>query len=492
MLSLPSFEDARPRVAGREEVQRGKGRSKRRGEEANVRDRDRIVKTLSRPALYHRSMPARRDRDDARALRLIRPLPDFLYTEAAGGVVLVVAIGAALVWANAFPVSYRELWNTTFTVGVPDHHLSLTLREWVNDGLMTVFFFVVGLEIKRELVEGELREPRKAALPVIAALGGMVVPALVYVAFNAGGAGRDGWGIPMATDIAIAVGVLSLLGARVAPQLKLFLLALAIVDDIGAIVVIALFYSHGFDTASAVAAVGVVAAMLGMRAFGVRNILPYAALGVCVWVLVYDSGVHATIAGVVLGLLAPTRPFRHPDMVDSDKLVDVSSVETAYESVVLARESVSVVEWLEYRLHPLSSYVIVPLFALANAGVVLSAGSIEHAARSSVTQGIVVGLVVGKLAGITGFAWFAVRLGVGSLPERTTWPQIVAVAALGGIGFTVSLFVAGLAFPGVSGALLRRDAQIGILAASAVAALLGASLLVFATRNRARDRGPGR
>ncbi len=346
-------------------------------------------------------MAARRDRDDARALRVIRPLPDFLYTEAAGGVLLVVAIGAALVWANAFPASYRELWNTTFSVGVPDHHLSLTLREWVNDGLMTVFFFVVGLEIKRELVEGELREPRKAALPAIAALGGMVVPALVYVAFNAGGAGRDGWGIPMATDIAIAVGVLSLLGARVAPQLKLFLLALAIVDDIGAIVVIALFYSHGFDTASAVVAVGVVAVMLGIRALGVRNILPYAALGVCVWILVYDSGVHATIAGVVLGLLAPTRPFRHPDMVDGDKLADVSNVETAYETVVLARESVSVVEWLEYRLHPLSSYVIVPLFALANAGVVLSADSIDHAARSSVTQGIVVGLVVGKLAGIT-------------------------------------------------------------------------------------------
>jgi NhaA family Na+:H+ antiporter len=437
-------------------------------------------------------MAARRARDDTRALRLIRPLPDFLYTEAAGGVVLVVAIGTALVWANAFPVSYRELWSTVFTVGVPDHHLSLTLREWVNDGLMAVFFFVVGLEIKRELVEGELREPRKAALPAIAALGGMVVPALVYVAFNAGGAGGDGWGIPMATDIAIAVGLLSLLGARVAPSLKLFLLALAIVDDIGAIVVIALFYSHGFDTASALASVGVVLLMLVMRALGVRSILPYIVLGVCVWVLVHDSGVHATIAGVVLGLLAPTRPFRHPDMVEADKLADVSRVETAYETVVLARESVSVVEWLEYRLHPLSSYVIVPVFALANAGVVISADSIEHAAGSSVSQGIVVGLVVGKLVGISAFTWLAVRLRVGSRPDGTTWPQILGVAALGGIGFTVSLFVAGLAFPGASGALLRRDAQLGILGASAVAALLGGALLVLATRKRARDGGPGR
>jgi NhaA family Na+:H+ antiporter len=407
-------------------------------------------------------------------------------------VVLVVAIAVALVWANAFPVSYRELWNTTFTVGVPDHHLALTLREWVNDGLMTVFFFVVGLEIKRELVEGELREPRKAALPAIAALGGMAVPALVYVAFNAGGAGSDGWGIPMATDIAIAIGVLSLLGARVSSSLKLFVLALAIVDDIGAIVVIAVFYSSGIDAASAVAAVGVVLVMLGLRAIGVRNILPFAVLGVCVWVLVQESGVHATIAGVVLGLLTPTRSFRHPDMVDSDKLVDVSSVETAYETVVLARESVSVVEWLEYRLHPLSSYVIVPLFALANAGVVISADSIDHAARSPVTQGIVVGLVVGKLVGISAFAWLATRLRVGSLPDGATWPQIVAVAALGGIGFTVSLFVAGLAFPGPAGGLLRRDAQLGILAASAVAAVLGAALVVLATRNRARDGGPGR
>jgi NhaA family Na+:H+ antiporter len=436
-------------------------------------------------------MSARRDRD-ARALRLVRPLPDFLYTEAAGGVVLVVAIAVALVWANAFPVSYRELWNTVLTVGVPDHRLSLTLREWVNDGLMTVFFFLVGLEIKRELVEGELRDRRKAALPAIAALGGMVVPALVYVAFNAGGAGRDGWGIPMATDIAIAVGVLSLLGARIAPQLKLFLLALAIVDDIGAIVVIALFYSHGFETASALAAVGVVVVMLGMRALGVRNILGYTVLGAGVWILVYDSGVHATIAGVALGLLAPTQPFRRSDMIESDKLSDVTSVESAYETVVLARESVSVVEWIEYRLHPLSSYVIVPLFALANAGVVLDADSIDHASRSPVTHGIVVGLVAGKLVGISVFAWLAVKLRVAALPDGAAWPQVLAVAALAGVGFTVSLFVAGLAFPAGSGALLRRDAQIGILAASLLAAVIGAVLLALTTRNRARDSGPGR
>jgi NhaA family Na+:H+ antiporter len=429
------------------------------------------------------------DRDDVRALTLIRPLPDFLFTEAAGGVVLVVAIGAALVWANAWPVSYHDLWTSTFTIGFPDHHLSLTVRDWVNEGLMTVFFFVVGLEIKRELVEGELREPRKAALPAIAAVGGMVVPAIIYVGFNAGGAGRDGWGIPMATDIAIAVGVLSLLGTRVAPQLKLFLLALAIVDDIGAIVVIALFYSDGFDGQAALGALLVVLTMLGARVIGVRNILAFVVLGTGVWLLVHESGVHATLVGVVLGLLAPTRPFRHPDMVEAEKLADVSSVETAYETVVLARESVSVVEWLEYRLHPFSSYVIVPLFALANAGVLISGDSIERAASSPVAHGIVVGLVAGKIVGIGAFAWLACAVGIGSLPHGVRWSQMVGVAALGGIGFTVSLFVSGLAFRHAGES--QSAAKLGILAASVVAAVLGATILAVTTRNRAHRSGPG-
>src|SRR5262245_38575974 len=204
----------------------------------------------------------------------------------------------------------------------------------------------------------------------------MIVPALVYVAFNAGTAGSRGWGIPMATDIAIAVGVLSLLGARVPSSLKLFLLALAIVDDIGAIVVIALFYSRGISWESFAGAVGVVLLRVAARAFGIRNILVYTAMGTAVWLLLYDSGVHATLAGVALGLLAPTRPFRAHDVVEVDKLSDVSSVESAYETVVLAREAVSVVEWLEYRLHPLSSYVIVPVFALANAGIVITSDTI--------------------------------------------------------------------------------------------------------------------
>jgi NhaA family Na+:H+ antiporter len=436
---------------------------------------------------YDRIMPLRRD--DNRALRRIRPLPDFLYTEAAGGVVLLVAIATALAWANASPASYDDFWTRTFTIGFPEHHLSLTLREWVNDALMAVFFFVVGLEIKRELVEGELREPRKAALPALAAFGGMLVPALVYVAFNAGTAGSRGWGIPMATDIAIAVGVLTLLGARVPSSLKLFLLALAIVDDIGAIVVIALFYSRGISWGSFAAAVGVVLLMAAARAFGVRNILVYTVMGTAVWVLLYDSGLHATLAGVALGLLAPTRPFRSHDMIEVDKLADVSTVETAYETVVLARESVSVVEWLEYRLHPLSSYAIVPLFALANAGIVVTSNSIDRAVSSPVTHGVVVGLVVGKLVGISGFTWLATKLRIGRLPDGVRWSQIVGIAALGGIGFTVSLFVTTLAFPGRIA--LQEDAKLGILVASVTAALLGGAILLVTTRNRARVSGPG-
>jgi NhaA family Na+:H+ antiporter len=429
------------------------------------------------------------ERNDARVLRLVHPLRDFLATEAASGVVLVLAIGVALVWANARTANYEDFWTTTFTIGFTDHHLSLTLREWVDDGLMAVFFFVVGLEIKRELVEGELREPRKATLPVVAALGGMAVPALVYIAFTAGGRGSNGWGVPIATDIAIAMGVLGLLGRRVTPQLKLFLLALAIVDDIGAIIVIALFYSSSFEWEPALGAIGVILAMFVLRWFDVRSLLPYVVLGFGVWLLVHESALHATLAGVVLGLLAPTRPFRRPEMVDADKLADVSTVETAQETVMHARESVSVVEWLEYRLHPWSSYLIVPLFALANAGVVISSDSIADAASSPVTHGIVVGLVVGKLVGITGATWLACRLGFGALPDGTRWPEVVGIAALGGIGFTVSLFVSNLAFRGDP--VLASNAKLGILTASGVAALLGTAILLVATRSRARRSRPG-
>jgi NhaA family Na+:H+ antiporter len=374
----------------------------------------------------------------------MRPLREFLHTESAGGVALLAATVAALVWANSpWPSSYVDLWHTDLTVGIGSWSVSMDLQHWVNDGLMTLFFFVVGVEIKRELVTGELRAPRAAALPAIAAVGGMVVPALVFLAWNRASPGHDGWGIPMATDIAMAVGVLSLFSRRVAPELKLFLLALAIVDDIGAILVIALFYSGGIEVIWLLEAAVAFGALVLLRAAGVSRVLPFVVVGIVFWLMIHESGVHATIAGVVVGLLTPTTP-------------------------VGARPE-PLAERLERRLHPWTSFGVVPLVALANAGVVVSRSALADAASSSVAQGVVLGLVVGKFVGILSFAWLAVRVGVGRLPTGATWRGIASVAAIGGIGFTVSLFVATLAFDG----RLLADAKIGILGGSLLAAGVG-------------------
>jgi Na+:H+ antiporter, NhaA family len=424
--------------------------------------------------------PERTGGDADERHRLIRPLVDFLHTESAGGVVLVAAAIVALLWANSpWDASYHDVWTTDLAVALGDWELDLDLRDWINDGLMALFFFVVGLEIKRELVEGELRDPRRAALPVWAALGGMIVPALIYAAFNAGGEGSDGWGIPMATDIAMAVGVLSLLGSRASSSLKLFLLALAIVDDIGAIVVIAVFYTKDIGGEALLASAGLVMVVAVMRRAGVVSVAPYAVIGAGLWLALHESGVHATLAGVALGLLTPTRPIRHPELVDAAELADVSSYEAARQTATAARESVSVVEWLEHQLHPWTSFVIVPLFVLANAGVPLSGAAVSDALRSSVAGGIVVGLVVGKFVGIAGFTWLAARLRIARLPEDATWTGILGVSALAGIGFTVSIFITDLAFAGTA---LEDQAKIAILAASVLATAIGSGLLVTLSR----------
>ena len=394
----------------------------------------------------------------------------------------MLAAAVALVWANSpWKASYLELWETELAVSIGRFGIDLSLRDWINDGLMAIFFLVIGLEIKRELVEGELRDPRRAALPAVAAVGGMVVPALLYLAFNAGGDGAPGWGIPMATDIAMAVGVLSLLSRRVPASLKLFLLALAIVDDIGAILVIAVFYTEEIHVDALAVAVGLGVAVLAMRAAGVRPHLAYVAVGVGMWLALHESGIHATLVGVALGLMAPTRPIRQAQLIDETALTDLSSVQAARETAVIARESVSVVEWLEHQLHPWTSFVIVPLFALANAGVPLSAAARRDAASSPITYGVFVGLVVGKVVGVTLFTWLAVRLGIGRLPDGAGWPAILGVAAIAGIGFTVSIFVTGLAFddPG-----LQDQAKVGILAASITAAVVGTLSLLRAGNSR--------
>jgi Na+:H+ antiporter, NhaA family len=428
--------------------------------------------------------------------RHLRPLRDFLHAESAGGYVLVAATVAAIAWANSpWRSGYADLWHTVAAIRVGDHALTLDLRGWVNDGLMTVFFLVVGLEIKRELVDGELRGRARAALPMVSAIGGMVVPAAIFLAFNLGGLGGHGWGVPMATDIAMAVGVLTLSGATANRPLAVYLLALAIVDDIGAILVIAIFYSSGVAFGWLAGAAGLVLALLAAKARRASSVLLYVPIGVALWFALHEAHVHPTIAGVVCGLLAPTQPFLQREMVDADevaisgldeRLRDVSTVAAARDTVQIARRSVSVVEWLEHVLHPWVTFAIVPLFALANAGVVLSGDAVRGGVHSPVTAGIVAGLVVGKPVGIVLFAWLAVRSGVARLPTGVGWAQVAAIGAVAGIGFTVALFVTELAF---TDATIVAEAKLGILVASALSALIG--FVALRATSRPTSHPPG-
>ncbi|WP_210651219.1 Na+/H+ antiporter NhaA [Nocardioides sp. SYSU D00065] len=413
-----------------------------------------------------------------------RPVREFLRVEAAGSLLLLLAAAAALVWANSpWAESYDALWHTHLTLDVGPLHLDESLQHWVNDALMVIFFFVVGLEIKYELVNGDLRDPKTAALPIVAAIGGMLVPAGIYLAFNPPGSdGGGGWGIPMATDIAFAVGVLGVLGRRIPSAARLFLLTLAIVDDIGAIVVIAVFYTSDLSLGWLAIALGLLAVMAAARALRVWTIVVYVVLGLGVWFALLESGVHATLAGVAIGLLAPARPLlneevarRYATRALHDRHLDADELARLR---FLLKESVSVVERLQATLHPVSAYVVLPVFALANAGVEL--GAIGEVFTEPVGLGIVLGLVLGKPVGIVLASWFAVRLGLGRLPEDTTWPMVLGLGAVGGIGFTVSIFIAGLSFPGAD--LLTDEAKIAILLASLIAAAVGVVLLLLATR----------
>jgi len=383
--------------------------------------------------------------------RPLSALQDFLHDEAAGGIVLVVGALVAVVWANS-PVSesYANFWGQYLTLGWGPTALTENLQHWVNDGLMVVFFFVVGLEIKRELAIGELQDARAAALPAAAALGGVVVPALIFVALTSGDAGA-GWGIPMATDIAFAVGVLALLGDRVPTGAKLLLLSAAIVDDIIAITVIALFYTESVSLAWLGGAVAGLAVVVVLRRLGVNAIWPYVLVGSVVWVATLESGVHATIAGVALGLLTPAG-------------------EVGGRNVLAT---------LEHRLHPWSAFVVVPLFALANAGVGFGGGLLGEALSTAMPWAIALGLVVGKIVGISAAVWLAVRTGLGRLPQGVGPLHVVAVAAVAGIGFTVSLFIADLAYDDPA---LTETAKVGIFVGSLLAAAIGSALMVTAGR----------
>lgn len=383
--------------------------------------------------------------------RALSAVQEFLHDEAAGGIALVVGALAAVLWANS-PVSesYFDFWGQYLTLGWGPTALTENLQHWVNDGLMVIFFFVIGLEIKRELAVGELHDARAAALPAAAALGGVVVPALIFVALTSGAA-RAGWGIPMATDIAFAVGVLALLGDRVPAGAKLLLLSAAIVDDIIAITVIALFYTDSISFAWLSGAVAGLCLVLILRRLGVNAIWPYVLVGIVVWVATLESGVHATIAGVALGLLTPAGEIGGRNVLAT----------------------------LEHRLHPWSAFVVVPLFALANAGVSFGEGLLAEAASTALPWAIALGLVVGKIIGISGAVWLAVRTGLGRLPQGVGALHVVAVAAVAGIGFTVSLFIADLAY---DDPVLTETAKVGIFAGSLLAGAIGSALMIAAGR----------
>lgn len=389
------------------------------------------------------------------SVKVIRPFEDFLRQESAGGVILFIAMLLALGWVNSPWSSYYEtIFKTKFTIGLGEHLLSKPLLLWINDGLMAIFFLVVGLEIKREIVAGELSSVRKSILPIGAAFGGMIFPALVFLFFNIGGDTAKGWGIPMATDIAFALGCVSLLSKRVPRTLALFLTAVAIVDDIGAVLVIALFYTADISLLALGIAVAVFLVLFIGNRLRIQQVAFYMVLGVLLWVAVLKSGVHATIAGVVLGMVIP---------LDTNK------------------PEASVLHKLEHSLHPWVTYFIMPVFALANAGVKIDLGSVGNLITSPVSLGIILGLFLGKQFGITVASYLMVKSKLAVLPSGLRWNHIYGASLLGGIGFTMSLFIAGLAF---GDEVLLANAKIAILTGSFISAITG---IVVLTKTSSAD-----
>jgi NhaA family Na+:H+ antiporter len=414
--------------------------------------------------------------------RALQPVERFLAIEAASGIVLLVAAALALVWANSpWGDAYFALWRQPIGFQIGSFVLSRDLHFWINDGLMTIFFFVVGLEIRHEIHSGELSDARRAALPLTAAIGGMLAPAAIFLALNLGHGSARGWGIPMATDIAFAVGVLALLGKRVPAGLRILLLALAVIDDVGSILVIGLFYSSHFVASGAVVATCGLATILLLQSLGVRSPWAYLPAAVVVWTGIYVTGTHPALAGVVVGLVTPVRAWFGTERFVERAHSSLSALlergrETDHatwmhlEDIDRARrEAVSPVDRLQHALHGWVAYGVMPLFALANAGVPLR--GISFAGPSLfVFLGVAAGLAIGKPIGIVGLSWLAVRFGLARLPDGGTWRQMALVGLVGGIGFTMSLFIAKLAF--ASGPLLET-AKLAIVVASACAALLG-------------------
>jgi Na+:H+ antiporter, NhaA family len=430
--------------------------------------------------------------------KLTHPIQEFLHKEASGGILLIIATVIALVWANSpLKDSYHHLWHTYLSINIGELGLNYSLHHWINDGLMVVFFFVVGLEIKRELLVGELSSVKKASLPIAAALGGMIFPAIIYYILNAGKESVSGWGIPMATDIAFVVGILALLGKRVPLALKIFILALAIVDDIGAVLVIAIFYTSEISFVSLAIAGGLILLLILMNKLAVRNLLLYVIVGVALWLAFLKSGVHATVAGVLLAFTIPasarinTKRFSeeteqlvkqfsaagdHGDNVltNSERLSVVEEIENNCENILTPLQR------FEHGLHPWVSFFIMPIFALANAGVTIGEG-LSEALSHSVSIGIILGLFIGKQIGIFLFSYLAVKLKLASEPEGVSWKKIYAAAILAGIGFTMSLFIANLAFNSEE---LLNISKVGILTGSLISGIIGFVILKSALNKK--------
>ncbi|MEO8132384.1 MAG: Na+/H+ antiporter NhaA [Betaproteobacteria bacterium] len=430
--------------------------------------------------------------------KVLSPFEQFLRRTTAGGIVLmtttVIALGLAALLGEE---SFNHIWEQVFVLASGDSFkIELTWHQWVNDALMALFFLLVGLELKREILVGELSSLKDAALPVIAALGGMIVPALIYAAFNAGTPAASGWGIPMATDIAFAVGILVLLAWRIPRNLIIFLTALAIADDLGAVLVIAIFYTADLNLYALGASAALFVVLILFNQGGIRNALPYGLVGLLLWYTVHDSGVHATLAGILLAATIPARPARTPAQFEqridelqaafradrrstdtSDNPLSNSRMTSIAEAMEISAATVqSPLQRVEHDLTPWVTFLILPVFALANAGVDLLAVDWSTALSHRVTIGVLAGLVIGKSVGISLFSWFAVRLGLGRLPAGVQWSHLVGAACLAGIGFTMSLFIAQLAFTTPE---VVEQAKLGILLGSAISATVGLVWLFY-------------
>ncbi|MGB0468179.1 MAG: Na+/H+ antiporter NhaA [Pontibacterium sp.] len=437
--------------------------------------------------------------------KVLSPIEVFIHRQTTSGVLLMLCAVAALIIANSqWADAYHHFFQLYLTIGLENFQLSKSLHHWINDGFMALFFLVVGLELKRELLVGELANVKQAMLPIIAAVGGMLVPALIYVAINPTGHTADGWGIPMATDIAFALGALALLGKRIPQSLLMFLVALAIVDDLGAVIVIALFYTDTLNM-TALALVGFfIFTLSSLNLSGVRRLSPYLILGACLWVAMLKSGIHATLAGVILAFTIPMKPKYDPKRFLSLINDGVQKIKDAYkqnENIIVndtlrsrvraLGEGANLVQApaqiLENKIHLPSAYLIIPIFALANAGVPIDWSNIGGIVFHPVAMGIGLGLVVGKLIGIAGFTWVAVKAGVCDLPKGLNIHHIIGVAFMGGIGFTMSIFIAELGFAQYPADLLM--AKTGILFASLTAGLTGFIWLYMSSRKNESPDG---